>query len=173
MRPHCSQVFALPNRYLAYAHLGGIRERLSKKSIGFGGAFPRGEVIRSVEERRIYLLVFDEIRNLDDLCALDRDFLEVLVGQLDVLVLLVLIAFHDLFIGQDLAFELANVLVADPGVVGLVKKVKYCALAPGSRIDRDRDVDEPELYAAAPDWLHFDLVLLSIRAAHRGSPQRR
>src|SRR5205085_8253451 len=80
--------------------------------------------------------------------------LELLVAEDDVTVLLVLVALHDLVVGDLFLVDGAHPLTADPAVVGGMELVELEALLLDGREQADRDADEAERDGPVPDGSH-------------------
>src|SRR5579884_108476 len=134
----------------------------------FGGL----QIIRLVEEHRIDLLELHEFQDVDALRRLRIDLLEVVVGQDDVVALLVFVAFDDLFPRHGLVFNRADALVFDAPFVLSVQQVEREIVRPyrGEQFDGDRH--QPEINRPRPYRVSHAAVLTPNGAIipHRASP---
>src|SRR4028118_867493 len=87
-----------------------------------------------------------ELLDLERADRLERNLLEVLIGDDDVLVRRVLVALHGLRATDDLLVRRAPDLHVDPGQIGLVEHVEADAvLRLGREVQLDRDGHQTEL----------------------------
>jgi hypothetical protein len=99
----------------------------------------------------VFLVGLRELLDLDRADRLERDLLEVLVGDHDVLVRRPLVALHGLAAGDDLLVDRAEDLHLDPREVLLVEHVEaHAVLGFGGQVELDGDRHEPELDGPLP-----------------------
>jgi hypothetical protein len=122
------------------------RVRLERPLLGL-------EEVRLVEAQHVDLVGRDELDDLDLVAALGRQRGEVLVGQHDGL-LAVVVRLVDVFVGDDLVAHLALALVADPAAVLVVDLVERDVVALGGAVDLDGHIDQAEADGALPDGSH-------------------
>src|SRR5439155_3723968 len=101
-------------------------------------------VVGLLEVQRIDLLEVDELHDVDGPTGLHGNRGEVPVLQHDVLVLLVLVALHDVLEGNFLATGGARSLVLDAPVVLVVELIEAKRLLLRRREQADRDRDQAE-----------------------------
>src|SRR5207248_10941211 len=92
----------------------------------------------------------DELHDVDGPAGLERNRVEVLVGEGHIAVLLVLVALHDVLERDLLAAHRAHPLVLDAAAVLVVQLVEPQALLLRGREHPDRDGDEAERDGAFP-----------------------
>jgi hypothetical protein len=84
------------------------------------------------------------MQDLDGLFLFRLDLLDLLVGDDDVLVLVVLEALHDIFRGDLLAAVGAGLFITDTAAVLPVQLVEMDVVVLGGRVHRDRNGDHAE-----------------------------
>ena len=145
------EVLLVPHDDLGDADLALGLERLRQETVGLEPRRLGGHVVGLVEVDRIDLLEGDEGHDIDRLDRLDVDRRELLVGELNVVVLLVLVALDDLIERDFLAADRAEALVLDPALVLLVELIELERLLFDGGMQPDRDRHEPEADRAFPD----------------------
>jgi hypothetical protein len=126
----------------------------------------RLQIVRLVEVDRIDLREVDELEDLDRLRRLGTDPREVLVGDHDVLALLVLVAAHDLVVGNLLVIERAAADVLDAPLVLLMEKVEAHVVRADRGLELDGDRDQAEVDRAVPECVgHRCGVSLAVGAS--------
>src|SRR5581483_4586811 len=93
---------------------------------------------------RVDLGQVHELLDVDGAARLHGHRVELLVGQHDVTVLLVLVPLDDVVVRDLLAVDLAHALVSDAAVVGVVELVEPEGLLLGGRVDGHRDRHQAE-----------------------------
>src|SRR5712691_4882218 len=139
-----AEVLLLPQGDLGHRHPAVLRHRLPKQRVRLHPGFLGDHVIRLLEVEGIDLLEVDELHDVDGPAGLHGDGGEVPVLQHDVLVLLVLVALHDVLEGNFLATGGARSLVLDAPVVLVVELIeaKGLLLRRWEQANRDRDQTE-------------------------------
>src|SRR5207237_6253739 len=139
--------------YLRDGDASGLLERLVQEGVRFLRRFLRFEVVgRLVIERAGELLILDESGDIDGLARAKGKLLEILVGELDVVALLVFVSAHDVA-PRNLVIALdAPPFVLDAAPVLRAKKIeRHLAGALGREIQAHRDGDHPEAHDAFPN----------------------
>ena len=137
-------ILARPIDVLLFEHLQQQRVRLEADLLGL-------EVVARVVVDRVDVGGFDERRQLDGVLGGQRQLLEVLVGDLDVLALADLERPHQLVLRHLVVLGDAHAGEADAAVVGLVQQVEADVLVLGGREQPHGDADHPESDGAFPD----------------------
>src|SRR5436190_1734761 len=150
------EVLTAAHHELADAREPRLLHRTNEERVGTLGSVLRPDEVRVREERRVDLLVRDEVLELDRVLALDADRVEVLFLHVDDLALLVLERLDDLVVRDRLVLELADLLIPDRAVVRRVHEMKPELVLVHGAEDPHRDVHEPEADRAGPDraWRH-------------------
>src|SRR5436190_10916018 len=148
-------MLAIADHDLGNANFTGPAERLMQNCIGFLPTLLRLEKIWLVEKLGIDLLQINEVRNIDGMRGLDPHLLEVLVLQHNVMAALVLEAFHDLVGWNFLCIRFRHFFVPDRAKVAGTKLSKTNLLFARGRINRHRNVNQPEANAAFPSRTHL------------------
>ena len=152
-RVHRRERLAVADDELADRRQALVLEDLLEELEGLPPDAVRLEVVRLLDELRLALglLRVDELRDLDRADGLERELLEVLVVDHDVLVRRVLVALHGLRALDDLLVLGAPDLHLDPRLVLLVEHVEAHA-GPRFRgqVELDRDGHEAELDGPFP-----------------------
>jgi len=124
--------------------LAGLVQGLPEQRVGLRAGLLRDEVVGLLVQHGVDLLEIDELLDVDRARGLDRDRLEVVVGQDHVAILLVLVPLHDVLVADLLAVDRAHPLHADPSAVLVVELIEPKGLLLGGGIDADGDRHQPE-----------------------------
>ena len=130
LEPQRSEMLLVAEADLRDADLVLIGECLAQQRVGLRAGLVRDQVVGLLEQDRVDLVEVDELHDVDRAAGFHRHLVEVVVGEDDVAVLLVLVALHDVLEGDLFAVLLAHPLVTDPPVVGVVELVELGATSP-------------------------------------------
>src|SRR5436190_3255532 len=146
-----AEVLTAAHHELADAREPRLLHRTNEERVGTLGSVLRPDEVRVCEERRVDLLVRDEVLELDRVLALDADRVEVLFLHVDDLALLVLERLDDLVVRDRLVLELADLLIPDRAVVRRVHEMKPELVLVHGAEHAHGHVDQPEADRARPD----------------------
>ena len=153
-----------------------VLEDLAEQVERLAADLVRLDVIGLLDEAdvAVLLLRLGELLDLDRADRLERDLLEVLVGDDDVLVGRPLVALHGLVPGDDSLVDRAEDLHLDPGQILLVEHVEADAvLRLGGQVELDGNRHQPELDGPLPHCARHGQFLFSrISRASPGGPGR-
>ena len=125
-----------------------------QECVRFLAAFLRLEKIRFVKKLRVDLCLVDEVGNLNGMGGFDLDLFEILIAQCNPLPFFVLKPFDDLIRWDFFLIGFGDFLVADRAQIRGSQLPKTDFLFFGSRINRNRNVNETKVDAALPDRTH-------------------
>src|ERR1700687_497151 len=141
-----------------------VVQRVAQDAVGFLASLHRGEVVRLLEREGIQRPELDELKDVDaavSFAELLLDFLELLLLDDSIFVLLDLVSLHDLVVRDLHVFYAAEFLVFDGRHVLAVEKAERDALGLlDRRVDSDGDGNQSEGDVTAPESSHavsFDL----------------
>ena len=146
-----TKILAVAHHELRDPGQAGILERTQQETVDLLAALLGPEVVRACEVDRVDLLVGNEVGDLDRPISLGARCLEVLVLHQDVLAGLELEGLDHLVVRDGLVLELANLLVSDRALVGLVDEVEVQLVLGDRAVQAHRHVDEAEADRARPD----------------------
>ena len=132
----------------------GLCQCISHQRVGMLAAFLRFEVVRLIKVQRIDFFLVDELHNLDGLGQFSVGFLQIFVGNFNVLTLLILITARDLFPWHLHILGIAKSFVGDRTHVLLMEVVKRKLVSPCRAENRNRNGNECETDAALPNSSH-------------------
>src|SRR6185312_396820 len=170
--PQRGQPGLLPQREVHDGQPVGVQQRLPQQLVRLDRLRRRLQVVRLVVEHGVDLVHGDEAEHLDLVRFLDRQRVEVLLGQDHRAAVVALVRLGDLRELDDLAVQLTGPLVADPSAVLGVHLVKTDVLVLGGAVHLDRHVDQPERQGALPDRSHPSMMDHGCDSAHGSNRQR-
>src|SRR5438067_958180 len=125
-------------------HAAVLAHGFAKERVGLDAGLLGHQVVGLLEVDRVDVLQLDELDDVDGPGRLHGHGVEVLVLHDDVLALLVLVALHDVLVGNLFTTDRTGPLVLDPPVVLVVQLVELEGLLLGGRVEADRDRNESE-----------------------------
>ena len=172
--PDAGQVLRLAHGHLADADDARVAHGLAQQRVRLLAPLGGQQVVGRLEEARIDLALLHEIADVDRLRRLERRGLEVLVGDHDVLPLLVLVALDDLLPRHRIPVA-RHALVLHGGQVRLVQHLEADAIRADGGLQLDGDVHEAEGQRAFPDrghvvaWWGWKGRLLIVKGSKTGA----
>ena len=155
-------MLAVTNDNFGDSDLVRAAKRLVQDGVSFFPALLRLQKIGLIEKLRIHLFQIDEIRDVDGVSGLDSNLLEILLFHDDITAAFVLEAFYDL-IGRDFfGIGLSHLFVFDRAEIARSKLPETNLLLTRGRVNRHRDINQPEANTAFPDRTHIAGAAFSI-----------
>src|SRR4029077_4075831 len=130
-------------------------ECLMQDCVSFFSAFLGLEEIRPVEELRIDLFQINEVGDVNGMRGLDSDLFKVLILQHNIMTALIFEAFYDLIAGDFLRVGFRHLFISNGAEIARTKLSKAKLFLARGRINRHRDINQPEADTALPDGSHM------------------
>src|SRR5947209_1062120 len=154
IRFHRGEIFTICDYNFCDPDFSNSAQGLVQKGISFFAAFLWLKKIRLVKKLWIDLLKVYEIGDIDGVGGFDPHLFEVFVTQNDVAAFFVFESFYDLISRNFLQVGFGDFFVFDRAQVGLAQLPKTELFFTGSRVNRNRNVNQAEADAAFPGWAH-------------------